>query len=402
MNSHIISRLLTAKNKPLQWILSLTGTVLGLLIMMAGLQLWTDVRRLMQDKDMLGDDYIIISKQVSLLNTLGGGPGRFSDDELAEIKALKGIDAVGAFTPGKFRATMELSAEFGNFGGQLLKTELFFEAVPDRFMDIGAGAWNWKPGDATVPIVVPADILQQYNHAFAASQGLPVVPESMLTGISFDLHLQGRDKKETLRGRIAGFSRRINSILVPQAFLDYGNRTYAEAQPPRPSRLILHSTQPAAPELIRFFQDKGYELNEEKLRAGRTQMLLQLVMLLVALLGAFIVLLAMLGFVQYTQLLAYRSAYEIQTLHWLGYPTREIRQPYDRLALKTLIWAICLALVAFGLYQWALWSLFESKGFNLSLHGWKWAIPAGIICTALMLLFSKWQVKKQVETLALQ
>jgi hypothetical protein len=400
MNAVPVKKLLFGKMRKGQLILSVIGTAMGLFIMMTGVMMWQDVRRILTDKDMLGDDYIVISKKISLLNTLSGGPGRFSEEDIAELKALKAIDGIGAFTPGKFKVSMELSADYGKLSGQLLKTDMFLEAVPDGFIDIEQDEWQWKPGRGLVPIVIPADIIKQYNHAFAASQNLPVIPEAMLKKVKFSLRIGEGEKTEVLEGRIAGFSNRINSILVPQSFLDYGNKNYSEGTANKPSRLILHAKDPTAPELMQFFRNKGYELNEEKLKASRTNALLQIIMLCVALLGVFIVLLALLGFIQYTQLLAYRSAYEIQTLHWIGYRTSELNKPYTRFSLINLAIAFGMAGVFLVSAHWKISSILAERGFDIALQGWKIAIPVGFLMACTMFFISFVAVKKQVETLA--
>lgn len=396
----LVKKLLFGKMQKGQLILSVAGTALGLFIMMTGVMMWQDVRRILTEKDMLGDDYIVISKKISLLNTLSGGPGRFSEEEVTELKALKAIDDIGAFTPSKFKVSMELSADYGKMSGQLLKTDMFLEAVPDAFVDIEKEEWQWKPGNGTVPLVIPADIIKQYNHAFAGSQNLPVIPEGMLKKVKFSMRIGEGEKTEILEGRIAGFTNRINSILVPQSFLDYGNKNYSEGKVTRPSRLILHAQDPTSPELMQFFRNKGYELNEEKLKASRTNALLQVIMLAVAMLGVFIVLLALLGFIQYTQLLAYRSAYEIQTLHWIGYKTSDLHKPYTRFSVINLAMAFVSGSLLLYATHLKLSEELVSRGFEIALNGWKTALISGLIMACLMFFISFTAVKKQVETLA--
>ena len=49
--------------------------------------------------------------------------------------------------------------------------------------------------------------------------------------------------------RLTGFSNRLNTILVPQAFMDWQNQRFAPGKEARPSRLISgkdHRRQPSA------------------------------------------------------------------------------------------------------------------------------------------------------------
>jgi hypothetical protein len=399
MNPHLIKKLLLSKTRPGQLWLSVIGSGIGLCIMMLGVQLWVDVRSLMQEKEMLGRDYVVISKKITLLHSLSGAP-RFSDLEIQELMALKSVDDIGNFTPSRFKASMSMNAQMGSMGGQLFKSDLFFESVPNRFVDIEADAWQWQPGDPQVPVIVPSEFIKQYNHAFASGQNMPVIPENLLKSLRFELLLSGNEKSDRYRGVIAGFSNRIQAILVPEPFMQYANSRYAPGGEAAPSRLILHAENPASPELLNHLKEKQIETAEDKVKEGKTRLLLEVVMLLLALLGAFIVALSMMGFLQYNQLLAYRSAYEIQTLHRLGYTHGNMVLPYFRFALRNLGIALALATGLFAALEAGIVGLFSQSGFNLPLHGWPWSLLCAFLAVMLMGWLCYRSIKNQVGRLA--
>ena len=235
--------------------------------------------------------------------------------------------------------------------------------------------------------------------AFAQSQGLPVIPESMIKSVTFKIRVRGQGKEEYLDGKIAGFSQRINSILVPQGFLNWGNQNYGDDRTKKPSRLILHTNDPASPALIRFIQDKGYELNEEKLKASRMNGILQIILGIVAFIGGLIVTLALLGFMQYNQLLAYRSAYEIQTLHWLGYKTSQLSKPYIRFVFISIVLTFLLALAAVFVCQWWFKGFLIGKGFESELPSLGLTLGVGVLISLLMALMSSVAAHRQVAKL---
>ncbi len=399
MKSALFQKLLLSKTRPGQLWLSVIGSGIGLCIMMLGVQLWVDVRALMQEKEMLGRDFVVISKKITLLHTMAGAP-RFSENEIKDLMSLKSVDDVGPFTPSRFKASMSMNAQLGGFGGQLFKSDIFFEAVPDRFVDIEGPSWQWKPGDKTIPVIVPSAFIKQYNHAFASGQNMPVIPENLLKSISFELEISGNEKTDQYKGIIAGFSNRIQAVLVPEHFMRYANDRYAPGGESQPTRLILHADNPAAPELLNHLKAKEFETAEEKVKEGKTRLLLELVMLLMALLGGFIVALSMLGFLQYTQLLAYRSAYEIQTLHRLGYTRMSMISPYFRFALRNLAIALVISTVLFALLEVGITQLFSQSGLNLSLTGWPWSLCCALITGILMAWLSYRSIKIQVGRLA--
>lgn len=397
----IVRKILGSGNKGWQIWLSGLGAVAGLFVFMAGLSLWLDVAKMMSHEDLLSEDYLVISKKVGILNTISGGPAVFTKDELAEIRALKPVSAVGEFTGSRFKSVLELAPEMAGFGGQMLKTDLFFESVPDEFMDAGKSEWNWKPGDPEVPVVIPTDIIRQYNHGFASSQGLPVIPENLLTNIRFKLKIKGNGSEESFSGFIAGFSDRISTILVPQTFMNYANQRHGNWEHRGSSRLILKCSNTADPVLLQFLEKEHYEVNREKLKSGKTNLLMHLLLSLVAGVGLLIVLLALLGYIQYYQLLAYRSAYEIQTLHWLGYSLAALNKPYISAARRQILFTLIIAVPLFLLSQWYLQRLFLALGFNPSFSGWIISLPSAVLLSGLMYAISVMMIKKQVAQLAL-
>lgn len=400
MTQKAIRTLLLSKTKPVQLAIALTGAMLGLVIVMSGLQLYRDIEAVMAQKEMLGGDYIVISKQVGILNTISGSHPGFDAEEINEIKGVKGIDKVGAFESGTFRAVMELDPKYSQMVGPAFKTDMFFESIPDEFVDADASRWRWSPEDDVVPIIISSDYLSLYNDAFAQSQGLPVVPESMIKSITLQLVLKGEHGDQRLRGRIAGFSQRVNSILVPRAFVNWANQKFGTGESRKPARLILHASDPANPQLMSFFSKHGYKLNEEKLKASRTNTILRLVLLVVAGFGGLIVILALLGFMQYNQLLAYRSAYEIQSLHWLGYTVSQLAQPYIRFVFASLAIVFVPALILlFGMRHY-ISSMLQEKGFEASLPGMSVSIAAGVVISLLMASLSALAARRQVARLA--
>lgn len=400
MNTTVLKKLLLSKNRPAQLVLAMLGAFLGLLIVTGGFQTYRTIATLLNEKDLLGGDYIVINKKVGLLNTLSGSSPSFGPDEIRQIGKIPGIDKVGAFESGNFKASMELSGSIAAMAGQAFKSDMFFEALPDAFVDINPEDWKWNPNVGEVPVIVSSEYIKLYNAAFARSQNLPVIPESMLKSITFNIRIAGNGQTELVAGRIAGFSQRINSILVPKSFLDYANAKYSNGDSKEPARLILHSKDPASPALASALRKTGYELNEEKLKSSELNGILQMLITAVSVVGLLIVFLALLGFIQYNQLMAYRSAYEIQTLHWLGYPTTKISKPYIAFTFKSVGITFVLATGSMLVLQLFLSSWLRSQGFEQELPSILPAIGAGFGISLFMAVTSAWAAAKQVKQLA--
>jgi hypothetical protein len=399
MNGKMLNTLLLSKTKPIQLGIALFGAFLGLFIVMCGVQLYRNMGVLLQEKDMLGGDYIVLNKKVSLLNTISGNSPEFTNEEIAEIKTFNTVDNVGNFTAAQFKASMELDGGIAAMSGMAFKTEWFFETVPNEFVDIEKANRSWQKGE-TVPIIIPSDFIQLYNMAFARSQGLPVIPESILKTVQFKITLKGNGKSEEIMGKIAGFSQRINSILVPSSFLQYGNATYGTGAASNPSRIIIHTTDPSSPDLIKQIEEKGFDFNTEKLKAGKLNSILQIILGIVAFVGSLIVALALLGFMQYNQLLAYRSAYEIQTLHWLGYPIKNLKAPYFRFILLSIIITFLIAAIILLVVQNWFQTYLNGKGFPMQMPSIVTSISLGLFIALVMTIFSSFAAAKQVTKLS--
>ena len=80
--------------------------------------------------------YLIVSKEIGLMNTLTGARANFSASELEDIKTKDFIHRVGDFKTNQF--------EVWTTGNHLfpIKTELFFESVPTDMLDVQSDLWR--------------------------------------------------------------------------------------------------------------------------------------------------------------------------------------------------------------------------------------------------------------------
>ena len=193
--------------------------VVGMTVVLASMQAYRDVLPLFEAPDSFAKgDFLVLSKQVGTLNSLGMGSTDFSSGELDELASQPFVRSIGAFTPADYRVTGSVG-----MGGVGFSTYLFFESVPDRFLDVDSQAWHYEPGSRDIPIVIPRNYLNLYNFGFARSQGLPQISEGIFRRVTLDIELAGNGRTEHFRGRIVGLSNRLNTILVPEAFIRWSN-----------------------------------------------------------------------------------------------------------------------------------------------------------------------------------
>lgn len=314
----MIRRLLLSRQKPWQLLLSSFGAFMGILLVLFTLQSYLDFKELMNDKsDWLHPEYLTINKKISVLASLGEAEG-FDQKEIEDLKKLEGVEHVAPFRSNLFRAS-GMNMPGGASLNRELYAELFFESIPDEMLDQEKGSFSWEPGDELIPILIPADYLKLYNFGFAPSQGMPQVSPKTLSSIPFRIIMDSMGTTVKKNARIVSYSQRIQSILVPDAFLAYANANYTKADPEKkPSRLIVQVKDPSNTALLRYLDEHNYESNEEQLRNSRLSNVLKIISSILAAVAGLIIFLSFLGFFQYAQLVLYRNQYEIRTLLDLG------------------------------------------------------------------------------------
>lgn len=335
----MIRRLILGNQSYGQLGIVLFGSLFGLLLTIASIQVYLDFKSIFESKkELISSQFLVVNKPVSLANTITGNKAVFSEEEIDAFRSIKSIEKLGFFRSNRFRAQIGIQLQ-----EQEMMTDVFFEAVPDDFLDIHVSDWQWRPG-RPVPIILPTDYLNLYNFGFAPSQGLPQISKGMAGMAPIRVVISGNGKTENLSGYLAGFTDRINSILVPETFLDYANKNCGESEDNGISRLVLLCKDPGDTKLLEFIESNGYETNLELLKNGKMSALLKMALSIVLVIGFVIVLLAVLGFIQYAQLMIVNSRYEIRTLLQLGYKPSALFAQYMKFYLMLMGLVLVLGL----------------------------------------------------------
>ena len=354
------------------------GTLAGFVLLLAGIQFYIDIKSVLsENSDLLDPEYIVINKKVNLGQTLGLSKGGFTEEEIEEITHQAFADQVSPFLSNQFPVSGYTENErFPDF-----YTELFFEAIPDEFIDVKSEQWVWDPEVGKIPVIIPQDYLNLYNFGFAPSQGLPQIPKGVLSMIGFKLRLRGQGGYDDYDGQIVGFSNRIHSILVPLDFLSWANEKYGYFDKSNPSQLIMVSKDPTDPSIIRFLEEKGYDTIREKLKSSRMNIILKLIISFLVVVAAIIIGLAFLVFLLSLQLMISRSSEKIRRLNKLGFHYREISRPYILLLLVLMTAVTGFSLIITSLLTGKFHAMTQEWSLNTSssLHGILFGVSLGLI-----------------------
>lgn len=326
------------------------ANLLGLSIVLCAVQLYRDISSVWDAEDsFISRDYLIVSKQVSGLGSLlSGSPAAFSPDELADITSQPWVRRTGQFTASNFGVSASV-----DIGGRGMNTAMFLESIPDEFFDVKPSSWNYTPGadsTAAVPIIISKEYLSLYNFGFAASRGLPQISESMIGMVPLRISLSGRGRQVTLPAKIVGFSSRLNTIAVPEAFMQWANSTFASTPAPPPSRIIIETSSPGDPDIEDYMRSHRYEVAGDKVNNGRTAYFLTVITAVVVAVGAVISLLSFFILLLSIYLLLQKNRRKLHMLMMLGYSPSTVAAAYRRIVLvinsSVLIGAVALMLVA--------------------------------------------------------
>ncbi len=378
------------------------GSLVGIILLLGSMQLYFDFDRLINgSSDINQPQFLVINKQVSVINTLFGGQKGFSEEEINKLAAIEGVMDVAPLTASRFKVGISLGEE-GISGIPGMYTDLFFEAVPDEFTEVSKSRWTWNPQDSLIPIIFPRDYIKLYNFGFAPTQNLPPMTEDMIGLATFKVILTTPKGRIIYKGKVVGFTERINTILAPKSFVEYANKEFANVEPGQfaPNRVIIRCKGAATTQLVDFFSENGYETSEESLRNSKLNSVLNMIMNVCVGLGSIIIFLSLMIFLLYSQLIIAKSSYEIQTLVFIGYSPRALIMKYMKFYVMIFSVLMLTALTCVFFIKMWVGAVATAKGFPL--HS---GIDNSIAITALALFiffltFNYLSVRRNVVSLA--
>lgn len=369
------------------------ANVCGMMIVLLAVQFYRDILpAFTQGDSFMKGDYVIVSKKVSTLGTIVGKQVTFSSGDIRDIEIQPFVKGVGCFIPSRFKVSAGMGLQ-----GIKMSTDLFFEAVPDAYVDVKSEKWNFNPASDEVPIVIPRNYLNLYNFGFAQSRNLPQLSEGLIGVISLDIRIMGNGKLKQMKGRIVGFSTRLNTILVPEAFMRWANAHYGTGEEAKPSRLIVEVNNPADERIVQYFQRKGYEMEGNELDAGKTAWFLKVIIGIVLSVGLLISALSFYILVLSIYLLLQKNMYKLETLLLIGYSPAQIARPYQLLTigLNLLVLVLGIGLVACvrSWYMPVLSALFPEAGIGSLLP----SLIVGIIAFGLVSVLNLCIIRRKVN-----
>jgi len=382
----IVPLLNTGKNKLQKWI-SYFGLGIGVLLLLCSMQMFINITGALKENNPRKNGFDFISVTKTVTNENMGKDNTFKEDELNELEKLPEINKAAPLLSNQFR----VKASAGNIIP--FTTDLFLESIENDFIDTVPPNFTWQPGQLEVPIIFSSDFLEIYN-VFAPAQDLPQLSDKTISSVNIILECYGPNGLQNFRGNIVALSDRINSVLVPKSFMDWANQNFGGVSKVNPARIYIKTKDANNPKLLSYMQEKGYRLNKDKTKFGRIKKVLQNIVSGLGVFGILVIILALMLFSFYLQLMIARSKDNLQLLLTIGYSPGWLSKTVAKTWIPIYIMVIIAAVVLTAImnFLFVKISFVEKNDLSLFIH---WSVIATAVALLILSVLSNYNLVKK-------
>lgn len=349
----------------------------------------------MAKDSFMSSNFLIVNKPIGTATGLSGRSHDFTKTEIQELAIQPFVKTLGHFTSAEFK----VNAVMGIKGNIILSSELPLESVPNEFIDIPLNEWQYSKEQQVVPIILPRSYINMYNFGFARSHSLPKISDGLASLIDITLSAHGNGKEDMFHGKVIGFSSRLNSILVPQKFLEWANERYAPENVPSVDRLLIEVKNPTDEHIAQYINNKGFEVEDDKLQTEKATWFLRLTVSIVTIVGLIISILSFYILMLSIYLLVQKNSEKIINLLLIGYTPVHIARPYIMLTiglnLSALAIAWCALLFTRSYYMDIIEILFPQADYASMLP----TLTVGAIILLIVTLLNSWIIYEKIRRL---
>jgi hypothetical protein len=384
--------IISGKNVFSKW-LGYFGLGIGVLLLLVSMQMFVNIQQLLSEnapRKSGGYDFISISKTITNENM--GKDNSFTNQDLLKLKEQPTIAGVAPLISNKFRVRAT--------AGDIIpfSTDLFLESIDDNFIDTVPPSFTWQPGQIVVPIIFSSDFLEMYN-VFAPAQGLPQLSAKTISSVNIILECSGPYGTQNFKGNIVALSDRINSLLVPQTFMNWSNFHFMGDTSVHASRVYIKTKDANDPKLINYLDQQDYHLNKDKVKFSRIKSILQNIVSALGVFGILVIVLALMLFSFYLQLMIAKSKDNLRLLLTLGYSPKWLAKSVAKTWLPVYLSIIIAAVILTEILHLLFLQLSFVSHANLPwlLHWSVWL--TAIVLFVLTIFINLRLVKKELENI---
>jgi hypothetical protein len=329
-----------------RFIMAGIGLTVAMLLILSAIQIQANYNELLYGKSNQDSiaNFLVVNKVIDgnkQENVLG-------NEDIQDLKKQPFVQEMGQLTASRFKVSAQSPSDRFPF-----YTDLFFESVPDQFIDVQSENWTWQQGSTTIPMIIPNQFLDLFNFGFAPSQNLMQLTQQMVMSLPVIINIHQNGQVVRFTGKVVGFSDRISSVLVPQNFLDWANGQFAaQTNESKTSRVVIRTSDPGNPQLTKYLKEHELVTDADKTRFSKYRQIVNTVVNASWITGAVMLLFAILVFSLFIQLTIASTKSEINLLVTIGASPKQLQRFLMKqfLPANIVITLVCLAVVVIGQY----------------------------------------------------
>ncbi len=389
----LLKKLIKSGSGRTRFALAVVGLSIAMALILSAVQLQANYEELLHSKtnqDSIAN-FLVINKPVTDKNI---GNATLSDEDIADLKKQSFVQAAGVLTANRFRVSAS--------GGEHIPfyTELFFESVPDDFLDVQSKEWKWDDNSQFIPMIVPNTFLDMYNFGFAASQSLPQLSQQLVMSLPIRINITGPQGMVHYFARVVGFSDRITSVLVPQEFMDWANKQFGSGAPAKPSRVVIKTNDPGSPQLVSYLKTHGLSTDADKTRFSKYRQIVNTVVNVSGIIGGVMFLFALLIFTLFIQLTIASSKEDIALLVTLGAAPGQLYSFLMKQFFPVNLVITAIVLVVVALLQYVAKQYLAGQSIYISAYPSLYTFLAAIVVLLVLWIVNSITIKKYVHAQA--
>ncbi len=390
MLNKLLEKLIRKGAGRLRFVMAIAGLSVAMILILSAIQLQVNYQNLLNGKNNQDSiaNFLLINKEVTDQTV---GATSLSDAEISDLKKQPFVDAVGVLTPSRFKVSASGNKEIPFY------TDLFFESVPNDFLDVQSRDWKWDDHSQFIPMIVPNMFLDMYNFGFAASQNLPQLTQQLVMSLPIHITIATPNGPFQIYGKVVGFSDRISSVLVPEEFMRWANNHFGTEENQKPSRVVIKTRDPGNPLLVQYLKNHGLTTDSDKTRFSRYRQIVNMVVKISGLIGAFMFLFALLIFTLFIQLTIASCREEIELLVTLGTAPGQLYKFLMRQFFPSNIYITGIVLVIISLLQLMLQHYLINQHIYVESLISLITIGAGLLILAVLWFVNSLTIKKYIN-----
>jgi len=381
MLNKLLSKLIKNSAGKTRFLMALVGMSVAIFLILSAVQLQVNYYQLLHAKDNQDSiaNFLVVNKIMTDQNI---GSSSLSEAQIKDIQEQPFVESVGNIIPSRFKAAIQSNSSRFPF-----YTDIAFESVPAEFLDITPKDWDWNEQSNYLPIIVPNQFLDIYNFQFSISQNLPQLTPAIVKMLVFRVTIQTAAGPLNMNGRVVGLSNRISSMLVPQSFMEWANRRFANNLGTNASsRVVIRTKDPGNPLLAKYLKEKGLTTDADKTRFSRYRQVVDFVVNISGISGILLLAFALLIFTLFIQLTIASCKDEISLLVLMGSSPKQLKRFLMLRFFPPNIWIVLIGLLLIGATQFWLCHFLETKQIFLSPFISGYTVIAGI-CILLVIAY---------------